>query len=169
MPDAKSSIQDEIRQSRPFGSVTQEAAVAILRSANDLRRALGDVVGVAGLSLQQYNVLRILRGARGEPLPTLEIAERMVERTPGVTRLLDGLEKRGLVERVRCTEDRRRVLCSITDTGLELMAPLDQGIDEREKAGLGALGEARLSELVKLLDEVRAGLRSTSGLADPES
>ena len=83
------SIRDEIKQKRPFRSSADEAVVTLLRTADRLRTALSSVVEPHGITLQQYNVLRILRGAGTDGLPTLEIAERMIGQAPGITRLLD--------------------------------------------------------------------------------
>src|SRR6478752_1983616 len=94
---SRSALQEEIRQTRPFSSPSEEAAVALVRTADLLRRALTAVVDPHDITLQQYNVLRILRGAGVDGLPTLEIASRMVEHAPGVTRLLDRLQGKGLV------------------------------------------------------------------------
>ncbi|HZJ72423.1 MAG TPA: MarR family transcriptional regulator, partial [Planctomycetota bacterium] len=100
-------LQREIRQTRPFPSVEAEAVVGLMRTADVVKRGLARVVEPRGLTLQQYNVLRILRGAGPEGLPTLEIAGRMIEQAPGVTRLLDRLEAKNLVQRARCPRDRR--------------------------------------------------------------
>src|SRR5690606_1593325 len=109
----------------------QQALVAVFRTADAVRRALTQVLEPHGLTMQQYNVLRILRGARPDPLPTMDIAERMMDRTPGITRLLDRLEAKGLVRRERCQDDRRQVLCTITPVGLELLGWLDERSEER--------------------------------------
>src|SRR5204863_9342501 len=108
-----SALQREIRQRKPFRSPTQEAVVGLLRSTDRVRRARAGVVEPRGITLQQYNVLRILRGARPRGLPTLEIAARMVEHAPGITRLLDRLEAKTLVRRQRPAGDRRQVVCRI--------------------------------------------------------
>ena len=129
-----------------------------MRTADDVRRFLGEEIVRAGITLQQYNVLRILRGASGEALPTLEIGDRMIERTPGVTRLLDRLVDQDLVERHRCTEDRRRVLCSITEKGLDLLEALDPTIDARDRAAVGDLSDEELEGLLQLLARVRSGI-----------
>src|SRR5262249_35367113 len=114
MKRSPSAIVREIKQTRPFPSQRQEGAVALMRTADQLRHLLTRYLEPAGITAQQYNVLRILRGANPERLPTLEIAERMIERTPGITRLLDRLEAKQLVHRERCPSDRRQVLCGIT-------------------------------------------------------
>src|SRR5262249_14855885 len=101
MKRTPSHIERELKQSRPFPTRGQEAAVGLMRTADLLRRLLEQALEPSGVTAQQYNVLRILRGARPESLPTLEIAERMIERTPGITRLLDRLEAKKLVRRDR--------------------------------------------------------------------
>lgn len=159
MPPRPSSIGEEIRQTRPFRSRSQEAAVAILRTADLVRRHFSDVIEPHGITLQQYNVLRILRGADGEPLATLEIADRLIERTPGITRLLYRLEEKELVVRHRSEEDRRRVICRITPEGLELLSRLDDAVDEADEASMSALDEEEIETLLELLSEIRRPLR----------
>src|ERR1700694_935671 len=114
MARAQSTVQEEIRQTRPFSSPSEEGVVALARTADLMRRSLTRVIEPHGITLQQYNVLRILRGAGEEGLPTLVIGERMIEQTPGVTRLLDRLEAKGLVARCRGESDRRQVFCRLT-------------------------------------------------------
>jgi DNA-binding MarR family transcriptional regulator len=160
---ATSAVQREIRQGRPFASREQEAVVGLLRTADVLRRRLAGVVEPHGVTLQQYNVLRILRGAGAAGLPTLEIALRMVERAPGVTRLLDRLEAKALVRRKRCPRDRRQVLCWISTSGLGLLARLDRPMQQGTGVALGALPGRDLKNLVRLLDAVRARRTRRSG------
>jgi DNA-binding MarR family transcriptional regulator len=152
-----SALQREIRQNRPFSSLHQEATLGVLRTADLLRRRISGVVERYGVTIQQFNVLRILRGAGG-PLPTLEIGERMVEQAPGVTRLLDRIEAKGWVTRQRCTEDRRQVLVSITPAGLELLAEMDDTVNGEDADALAMLDEAETERLIELLDRIRAGL-----------
>jgi MarR family transcriptional regulator, organic hydroperoxide resistance regulator len=99
-------------------------------------------------------VLRILRGARPDKLPTMEIAARMIEQAPGITRLLDRLDEKGLVNRTRCTDDRRQVLCSITRAGLELLAGLDDPVHDSDEWVLSAVNETELAALVDMLRRV---------------
>jgi len=152
-----SALQREIRQNRPFGSPHQEATLGVLRTADLIRRRISAVVERYGVTLQQFNVLRILRGAGG-PLPTLEIGERMVEQAPGVTRLLDRIEAKGWVARERCAEDRRQVLVTITPAGLELLARMDDTVEGEDTDVLAMLDDAETERLIELLDRVRAGL-----------
>src|SRR6201981_2074389 len=97
MPRKPSSLQTEIRQNKPFQSPAQEAILALFRTSDLLERRFAQLVEPRGISLQQYNVLRILRGAGQEGTPTLDIAGRMIEKTPGITRLLDQLERKHLL------------------------------------------------------------------------
>lgn len=152
------SIQHEIKQSKPFATKSQEAYVALLRTADDSKRHVGEVLEPAGVTLQQYNVLRILRGAGSEGLPTLTVAERMIERTPGVTRLIDRMEKKGWVTRRRCSEDRRRVWCNITQDGLDLLNGLDRPIEGIDEVFQAVLSKDEIERLVEYLDRVRAGM-----------
>ena len=151
-----SALQREIRQRKPFRSSTQEAVVGLLRTTDRVRRTLAGVVEPRGLTLQQYNVLRILRGARPRGLPTLEIAARMVEHAPGITRLLDRLEAKTLVRRQRRDDDRRQVMCRITPAGLRLLAGLDAGLQRADQSTLGMLSRRDLRRLIALLDRIRA-------------
>jgi len=154
------SIQQEIKQTRPFHSKAQEAALGLMRTADLVRREVTKVVEPHGITIQQYNVLRILRGAGENGLPTLEIAERMIEEAPGITRLIDRLEAKKLVKRERCRKDRRRVWCQITKDGLALLEKLDTPVREAERA-LGSLSSTELTQLVALLDRARSGFQTT--------
>lgn len=154
------SILEDLRQSKPFRSRSQEAYLALLRTADDSKRHVSHVLEAVGVTLQQYNVLRILRGAGEGGLPTLSVAERMIERTPGVTRLIDRMERKGWVTRERCTQDRRRVWCKITDAGLALLTSLDRPIDTVDDAMNQALEEEEILELIGYLDRLRAHLNA---------
>src|SRR5918911_5307974 len=112
-------------------SLPARSAYATLLSAADrVRSSFETVCAPFDITAQQYNVLRILRGAGPEGLPTLTIAERMIERTPGITRMIDRLESKGLVEREVRPHDRRCVFCRITRKGLSLLKALDAPVDE---------------------------------------
>ncbi len=153
---APPALQDELQQTRPFRSAAEEATVALIKTADVARRVLSQVVEKQDITLQQYNVLRILRGARGEPLPTLEIRERLIEPTPGITGLLDRLEAKGLVRRERCPSDRRQVHCWITAKGLAVLEELDAPMLEADERLSGRLAQMERKELIRLLSEVRA-------------
>jgi DNA-binding MarR family transcriptional regulator len=145
----KQSSSPERRIMR-LGSDRQEAAVRLLQAADVVRRRMSAAIEPYGVTIQQYNVLRILRGA-GEPLPILAIAERMLEHTPGITRLLDRIEAKGLVARVRNAKDRRVYHCSITEAGLALLVSMDAAVDEVDEAAVGDLAPGEVSELLRML------------------
>ena len=149
-------LQREIRQRRPFPSVAQEGVVSVMRTADLLRRGMAALVEPLGITVQQFNVLRILRGGGPDGLPTLEVGARMVEEAPGITRLLDRLERKGLVRRQRCPKDRRQHLCWITPQGLDLLASLDEPVVTRSREMLKGLNRGEQAALVRLLDRLRA-------------
>lgn len=151
----KSRIQEEIKQRRPFASRSMEAATALLRTGDMVRRYYERRVEPYGITFQQYNVLRILRGAGPEGLPTLEIGERMIQEAPGITRLVDRLVKKRLVERDRATDDRRKVICRITPAGLDLVADLDEPCVRWDEELMARLDEEDLEILTDMLDRVR--------------
>lgn len=129
--------------------------VALLRAADAVRRFVAQAIAPHGITLQQYNVLRILRGAGPEGLPTLEIGARLIEQTPGTTRLVDQLIRRDLVERERCAEDRRVIWCRITSAGLELLSVLDPVVRSADRAAVGSLTEDEQQMMASLLDRAR--------------
>jgi DNA-binding MarR family transcriptional regulator len=161
-----SLLQRELRQNRPFASVAQEALLGILRTADHVAREMAQLIEPAGVTLQQYNVLRILRGAGDTGLPTLEIADRMVERTPGITRLLDRLEAKHLVRRLRCPKDRRQMLCWITDEGLSLLASLDAPVEGANAALVTGMALEAQGQLIDLLGHIRQ-CRCSKGAPHP--
>jgi DNA-binding MarR family transcriptional regulator len=122
-----------------------------------LSRGLIAVLKTEAISSTQYNVLRILRGSP-EGLPCGEIANRMITRDPDITRLLDRLEKRGLISRCRQTKDRRMVMVRITPEGLKVLARLDEPVQEGHRRQLGHLGTDRLLALTELLHAARANV-----------
>jgi DNA-binding MarR family transcriptional regulator len=127
----------------------------LLRTTDMLSRGLVQILKTEDLSATQYNVLRILRGAPGG-LPCGEVASRMITRDPDVTRLLDRLEKRGLISRHRETRDRRTVTAGITPDGLKALARLDEPVLAAHRRQLGHLGGKRLRELTELLSAARS-------------
>jgi DNA-binding MarR family transcriptional regulator len=158
MPDATSRLQQELQQKKPFRSLAHEATVGLARTADMSRRHFEAMLEPHGITSTQYNVLRILRGAGTAGIPTLDVADRMVEQAPGITRLLDRLEAKGLVRRERCADDRRRVLCWAAPKGLRLLDALDAPVDATENEQMSPLSDAEKRELIRLLDAIRAGL-----------
>lgn len=162
---ARGRLQHELRQTKPFPSLAAEATLGLLRTANVLWRQAARLLLPHGLTPQQYNVLRILRGAGESGLPTLEIGDRLIERTPGVTRLVDRLVGKGLVRRRSGPTDRRQVVCVATPAALDLLALLDGEVRRLHRDHLAFLGERRLRALVDALDEIRE--RAEEGEATP--
>lgn len=154
------SVAEEIGQTRPFPGPGQEFLVTLLRTTDEVRRHLTRLVEPEDITLQQYNVLRILRGAGKDGLPTLEIGRRMLEQQPGVTRLVDRLVAKELVDRSRDREDRRRVVCTIEAEGLELLARLDERFAGLENDVAGVVDGGELRTVVGALDRLRAELRA---------
>ena len=148
-------IQSEIQQTKPIGSLEEEAFLNLQRTTTQLSQAMTELLKEHDLTATQYNVLRILRGAGTAGLAAGEIGERMITRDPDVTRLLDRLERRGLVERWRCTHDRRVVWTRINAAGLDAIAPLDRPVDELHVDLLRHMGDDRLRQLVELLEVAR--------------
>jgi DNA-binding MarR family transcriptional regulator len=148
-------IQTEIKQRKPFTCREEELFLNILRSSDLLQRRVGEVLKGSELSSTQYNVLRILRGAGGEGLACGEISNRMVTRDPDITRLLDRLEKRGLVVRSREKEDRRVVTARIAQAGLDLLKKLDEPVVQMHRAQLGHLEAKQQDTLIRLLEIAR--------------
>jgi DNA-binding MarR family transcriptional regulator len=134
------------------------AFLAIVQTAEELQRGIAELLKAHDLTLAQYNVLRILRGAGPEGATCGHVSDNLVRHDPDVTRLVDRLDKRGLVERARDTKDRRVVRTRITKTGVALLAELDEPVDELHARQLGHVGSKRLADLVALLDETRAKL-----------
>ena len=149
------TLQEEIRQRKPFVSAEEEALLSIARTAAVLEHAAGEVLKKHGLTITQYNTLRILRGAGPEGLCRNEVRDRLIARVPDATRLLDRLEETGLVTRSREGGDRRFVLSRITAAGLELLARLDPEVAAMNRRLLGHLSQGKLRTLVDLLAEAR--------------
>lgn len=129
--------------------------MSLQRTADQLGWAVAEMLKGHGLSPTQYNALRILRGAGPQGLACSEIGARMINHDPDITRLVDRLERRGLVARGREHQDRRVITTRITDSGLELLKALDQPLAEFHRQLLGHLGERRLNSLVRLLEAAR--------------
>ena len=155
-----STLYSEIRQTRPFRLLEEEAYIAIRLTAQVMDQPWIRYLRKAeGISPSQYNLLRILRGAGVEGRTMSEIAERMINRDPDVTRLADRTVKLGLARRIRDGDDRRVVKLFITEKGREMLSRLDPAVEKFLKQALGGLGPKRLKLLRDLLGEARAGFR----------
>lgn len=153
-------LQKEIKKRSPFSSPEQEAMLNVLRTNDQFQNRFGRLFREFGLTASQYNVLRILRG-EGKPMPSLEIAERMIQVVPAITGLIDRLEKQELVNRERCTEDRRVVFVGITKNAINLLKKMDEPVSKLHKQLMGHLTRKELKELSRLLENSRTSLQGT--------
>jgi DNA-binding MarR family transcriptional regulator len=140
---------------RRFDSPEQEVYLGLWRTYDRLRALETAFFAEYSLTAQQYNVLRILKAERPATVPTLLLAERLISRAPDITRMLDALEQRGLVSRVRSTTDRRSVGAGITTKGVALLDQMAEPLRECHARQLGHLSGADLKTLGRLLREAR--------------
>jgi DNA-binding MarR family transcriptional regulator len=150
-------LQQEVKKRQPFASLEQEAALNLVRTSDHLQICFTRLFREHELTPAQYNILRILRG-EGQPLPVLEIAERMITVVPGITGLIDRLERAQFVERRRCAEDRRIIYVALRDKAETLLARLDRPVLELHKQLMGHLSQSELRELIRLLEKTREKL-----------
>lgn len=148
-------LREELKQTRPFPRRSAEAAVSVLRTAAVLEHELNDLLKPSGLTITQYNVLRILRGAGEAGLCGREVGERLISRVPDVSRLLERMEDVGLVARERDESDRRHVTARITDAGRRLLEAVTPGLEAVERARFGRLSESALQAMITSLAQVR--------------
>src|SRR6201993_3010051 len=157
-PMTTPKLQHELKKKRPFESLEEETALNIVRTSDQLQIRFARLLREYGLtSPTQYNILRILRG-EGKPLPILEIASRTITIVPGITGLIDRLERAGFVNRLRCDTDRRVIPVALTDQGAKILADLDKPVLALHRRLMGHLSRAELQELSRLLEKVRAAL-----------
>jgi len=149
-----SAVGDDIHQTKPFASIEEELLVSLLRTGDVLHERFEQIIRPFNISMTQYNVLRILRGAEPTGRTCGEIGERMIAREPDVTRLLERLDKAGLVKRSRDSQDRRVVVTRITAGGLKLLDEVEPKLRELDGV-LKPMGEHKIEATLKLLDEVR--------------
>ncbi len=155
-------LQQELKKRRPFDSPEQEATLSIARTADRFGICFARLFREYGLTPSQYNVLRILRG-ESQPLPILEVADRLIAAVPGITGLIDRLEGLSLVTRERSTQDRRVVFVAITPKGLDLLRRLDEPVEALHRRLVGHLSQEELKELIRLLEKARQPLDETAG------
>ena len=152
-----SRLQQELKKKQPFDVLEQEAYLNILRTNDQFQNRFGKLFREFGVTSSQYNVLRILRG-EGQPMPCLEIADRMVQVVPAITGLLDRLELQGLIRRERCTVDRRVVYIDLTEKAVDLLSRMDRPVIGLHKALMGHLSVTELKDLTRLLEKARMSL-----------
>jgi DNA-binding MarR family transcriptional regulator len=150
-----STLQDEISQRRPFHSLQEEAYLNILRTASQLTDAFELLLKPTGITLVQYNVLRILRGSEPDGLCRNELRDRMLNRMPDVTRLLDRMEESGLVSRSREEADRRQVRTQLTPRARRIVDELDAKVYAQHQKQLGHLSEEQLHAIIDLMTAAR--------------
>lgn len=149
------TLRDEIKQRKPFKSIHEEAALNIVRTASVLSADFEQIFRPYDLTATQYNVLRILRGADAEGLCRNEVRDRLLTRMPDATRLLDRMEKAGLISRSREQEDRRLVTTRLTRKGRQLVDELDPIVARQHKSRLGHMSDKQLAMLNSLLTQAR--------------
>jgi DNA-binding MarR family transcriptional regulator len=148
-------LQQEIRQTRPFELIEEEAVLNILRTAEVLQQAIADFLKGFELSPVQYNVLRILRGAGPAGATCSQIGERLLTRDPDITRLLDRMEARGLLVRERSRTDRRAVITRVSAAGLALLDRLDEPVRAMNQSKMEKFSRGELAALIAGLERVR--------------
>ncbi len=150
-----SGLQGDIRQTKPFRSIYEEAELNIVRTASILADEMVQVMKESGVTGQQYNVLRILKGSEPAGLCRNDVRDRMLTRMPDMTRLLDRMEEAGLVKRERSETDRRHVTTHITAAGKQILRDLENPLAEAQKEHLGHMSDKELKQLIDLLTKAR--------------
>jgi len=150
-------LAEEIKMTKPFSLVEEEAMLSLVRTADVLSQRAADLLKLFDISPAQYNVLRILRGAK-EALACGQIAERMVSRDPDITRLLDRMEGRELISRARDGHDRRVVKAKISAKGQHLLEEIEPFLVEHHRKQFAGFGEKKLKQLVEWLEQIRESI-----------
>jgi len=151
-------LQRELKKRGPFESIQQEVVISLLRTNDQFQYRFAQLFKEFKLTRPQYNILRILRG-EGAPLPSLEIASRMITVAPAITSLIDTLEKRELVKRRRCTKDRRVWYVELTSQGKKLIEKMDRPNLEMHSKLVGHLNKKECRQLLDLLEKAREGIQ----------
>jgi DNA-binding MarR family transcriptional regulator len=148
-------LAQEIAQTKPWKFAAEEAFLNLAKTYEALALGFAELFRPHGLSITQYNVLRILRGAGAEGLSCTEAARRMITHDPDITRLFDRLEARGLIERWRAKDDRRVVRARITDAGQQVLGELEDAVRELHRRQMAPLEEREVHELIRMLELLR--------------
>lgn len=148
------SIEDAIQQSK-FSSPDHRAQVNVIYTASWLNQLTGQALKPTGLSLQQFNILRILRGRGDEPSTIKLLTERMLDKMSNASRLVDKLKDKGYVERQECPTDRRRVDIHITELGLKIIGEASAAVEARRLHAFSSLTDEESIQLSFLLDKLR--------------
>src|SRR5713101_7855139 len=150
-------LAKEIQQKKPFASTEEEALLNLARTFEVVQQRLSDALKPYQLTATQYNVLRILRGAGPDGVTCSQAGERMVNHDPDITRLLDRLEARKLVERERSQQDRRVVVTRITRSGLDVLKSLDEPVKSKLRQQFRGIEKQKIQELIDILETLRSG------------
>jgi DNA-binding MarR family transcriptional regulator len=148
------TLRDRLQQTKPFEGPDQEAMLALLVASAAVRGDLNDICAQHGILASQYNILRILEGGPPEGYPRCEIIDRMIDRGPDVTRLVDELEEQGLVERRRSQEDRRMMMHRITEAGRTRLHEVTEDLDVVRERFDDAFSDAQLEEFAQLCSSI---------------
>lgn len=152
------TLREELKKREPFDSVEQEATLAVMRTSDLLENRIARLLRKHDLTLSQYNVLRILRG-EGKPLPCLEVADRMIQVAPAITRVVDQLLALKLITKTQSDQDRRVFEIELAPAAGRLLKKLDQSILDLYASLLANVSKSDLKSLVRILEGVRAGIR----------
>ncbi|MEM8947243.1 MAG: MarR family transcriptional regulator [Planctomycetota bacterium] len=153
------TLQSELKKRTPFASVEQEAALAIMRTSDLIENRLARLFREYGLTSSQYNVLRILRG-EGKPMPCLDVAERMIQVAPAITRVVDQLLKLELINKTQSTEDRRVYMVELRPAAKQLLRKMDQPVLHLHATLMDGVSAKNQKDLVRVLEKVRAAIKS---------
>lgn len=148
------ALRDELKKRGPFASVEQEAMLAIMRTSDLLENRLARLLREYGLTLSQYNVLRILRG-EDKPMRCLDVAARMIQVAPAITRVVDQLLTLGLISKTQSTEDRRVFSIELKPAAIKLLSRLDQPVLDLHASLMEGVKKTDLKSLIQTLETVR--------------
>lgn len=151
------SLQNELKKRNPFDSVEQEAMLALMRTTDLLENRLARLFREYGLTLTQYNVLRILRGV-GKPMPCLEVAERMIQVAPAITRVVDQLLKLKLIVKTQSSSDRRIFEIELTQAASKLLKKMDKPVLDLHANLLSSVKKGELRSMIGTLEMIRRGV-----------
>ncbi|MEM8680627.1 MAG: MarR family transcriptional regulator [Planctomycetota bacterium] len=150
-------LQHELKKRGPFDSLAQEATLAVLRTSDLLENRLARLLREHGLTPSQYNVLRILRG-EDRPLPCLEVAERMIQVAPAITRVVDQLLKLQFIHKRQSAEDRRVFMIELRPAAKRVLRKIDQPMLDLHDQLLAGTSRSEQKTLIGILEKVRAGI-----------
>ena len=151
------SLQVELKKRNPFDSVEQEAMLSLMRTTELLENRLARLFREYGLTPTQYNVLRILRG-EGKPMPCLEVAERMIQVAPAITRVVDQLLRLKLITKTQSDSDRRVFEIELTTAATKLLKKMDQPVLDLHASLLNSVKKSDLRSMIRTLEVVRSGV-----------